>query len=535
MTLAIRVRLRVATLQLALNGGPELLFGATDHGLAVAGEHVLKVQIENRSNVVFGGMCKLQPTRANVVRLEKAQPPHHELGWQIENSSAVGVCCAKTVVGGAPPFLAATRSRAITPDKMPPDKTNQSSPRRHSVPSFSYESSCASCPGDERSRPCAKEGCAAFCIAPTHHILHIRKHEATYVSSSGALPSAPVARCGMFLIKTRGAASADAPPDMVCGRDPRPRFAGCRFRAMVGGVTTRVGFVLLAVGSTPGCAWPRATAQLEYTNSGPKECGDAEQLRQLVRDHLGYDPWDADAGRVVSVRIQSSSGLVNASTQLRQVGGPVAGSRKLTVMSHECRELARATALAVSLAIDPLRAADSEPPAEPDSRWRLSAQATIASGALPDVSGGGRLAGSWRLSEVSGFELWLGVDAFIEAPAATSHATGVQIEAWRTGIIGSLCANRGLFHACIIGEGAAVWAEGRGLVDAHGAWVGRAAAGLRAGLQIPIHASGWSFLVQVDGLAAVLRPVLTDHSDTVAFWTSPPFAVGASSGIVKTF
>ncbi len=119
--------------------------------------------------------------------------------------------------------------------------------------------------------------------------------------------------------------------------------------------------VLAAAGAG---AFPARVARLSYERGeGADGCPDAASLKQGIAARLGYNPFVDEAELKVSAVVS------RAGTQLRGIlrlerdradAGPgsspaqAVGQRELTGPASDCRELASAMELAISIAIDPL-------------------------------------------------------------------------------------------------------------------------------------------------------------------------------------
>jgi hypothetical protein len=114
-----------------------------------------------------------------------------------------------------------------------------------------------------------------------------------------------------------------------------------------------IAMVLAAVSASSSRA--RAEdARLEYAAAAP-DCPTESALRASVAMRLGYDPFTADAARVVRVEIRATESGVEATVQMLDTAGRSVGRRDLED-TGSCAELADVLVLAVSIAIDPERA-----------------------------------------------------------------------------------------------------------------------------------------------------------------------------------
>lgn len=112
----------------------------------------------------------------------------------------------------------------------------------------------------------------------------------------------------------------------------------------------------------------RTTAQLTYArDAGALRCPDEDELRDSVSARLGYVPFVASGQLVIDARIDSTRAGLRARVSVRDELGRAVGDRTITSATRDCDELARALALAISVAIDPmvLLGPPPEPPPEP--------------------------------------------------------------------------------------------------------------------------------------------------------------------------
>jgi len=115
-------------------------------------------------------------------------------------------------------------------------------------------------------------------------------------------------------------------------------------------------------------AAPGDATRLEYVRSKQAaSCPDQSALRSAVLKHLGYDPFFPVARQTVVVQITSVADGLQAEMQLVDDQGMIVGSRELRERPEHCDELIASLALAISIALDPSAAPDSNenPPAAP--------------------------------------------------------------------------------------------------------------------------------------------------------------------------
>ena len=121
--------------------------------------------------------------------------------------------------------------------------------------------------------------------------------------------------------------------------------------------------LLIALWSALGVAAQRS-ARLEYTRAeDTAECPDAKAIQNAIAARLGYNPFKPDAPLLITVDVSRREGGLRALIELRR-GDQSPRSRELTSTGSDCRELAAAVELAVSIAIDPLDANRPAPEVE---------------------------------------------------------------------------------------------------------------------------------------------------------------------------
>jgi hypothetical protein len=170
----------------------------------------------------------------------------------------------------------------------------------------------------------------------------------------------------------------------------------------------------------------RPLVDLQYRRgSGAEKCPDQRVLRQLVIERLGYDPFKAPAERRVSVEIEAAGGALVAKLSVASREGDFLGVQRLAGAPVDCRDLAQALSLALSLAIDP-RSLDeaAEPAPEPQSSrspvlsvarprtpavvpqdsWRALVGISASLGSAPEPGVGVRAGAQFRSRQFS-FEL----------------------------------------------------------------------------------------------------------------------------------
>jgi hypothetical protein len=96
------------------------------------------------------------------------------------------------------------------------------------------------------------------------------------------------------------------------------------------------------------------SARLVYVREAETDdCPDEQEMKGAVASRLGYDPFQATSASNIEVHVARSDGHLVGRISLSDAAGKRVGERNLT-SPNNCRELADAMALAISIAIDPL-------------------------------------------------------------------------------------------------------------------------------------------------------------------------------------
>ncbi|HMR08899.1 MAG TPA: hypothetical protein PKA88_24130 [Polyangiaceae bacterium] len=147
------------------------------------------------------------------------------------------------------------------------------------------------------------------------------------------------------------------------------------YRSALGGTSLRAMrlfcssalFVAFFLGQTTLLAQDKRSVRLEYAlGAGATTCPERGELSEAVAAELGYVPFSDSAKETLSVRIAEQGGALVASLALKDETGALIGERELSAAAGDCGELARTLALAVAIAIDPLRAGEPKPKPDPE-------------------------------------------------------------------------------------------------------------------------------------------------------------------------
>src|SRR5262249_10897903 len=130
----------------------------------------------------------------------------------------------------------------------------------------------------------------------------------------------------------------------------------------------RSGLVISFVVTGSATAVASPSSQLTYVRgAGAESCPDEAELRKAVAARLGYDPFFPSAGRTIAAQIERTRGGFAGELKMLDASGVSRGERKLPTTSHDCAEVVKSLALAISIAIDDLDEPASVPasPSEP--------------------------------------------------------------------------------------------------------------------------------------------------------------------------
>lgn len=320
-----------------------------------------------------------------------------------------------------------------------------------------------------------------------------------------------------------------------------------------------MGWLLLGVlcmgGGTPPPDARRV--RLDYgVDASASTCSAESAFRDSVMARLGYQPFADDAPRTVVVRFSREGGVHHATLRVTAPGAPD-GQKALTSEATSCDELAAATSLAVSMAIDPLspmraREPSPAPPAPTRPEPEPASVDTVTDAPpveAPAASEGGPgvelLAGPYL-----GFAQTpaLGVGLFVEARlrwARASLGLDVRLElprdtAWASASLHTQQVSSGLSPCLHLGPAAlcgvvvagVLRAEGRGLAQSAMATTPQLLAGLRAGAQLELSAR-WSLRLHAEVLARLIQVSLL-VGDRAA-WVSPNLAGTLGLAAVASF
>jgi hypothetical protein len=266
--------------------------------------------------------------------------------------------------------------------------------------------------------------------------------------------------------------------------------------------TTLIAALVLAVSARRANGATDTVARLEYQADEPEGCAGEDDLRRMVTDQLGHDPFRPDAEQRVAINITKVDGGFQGRIVWTEADGRPIGQRLLTSRSRDCHEIAANVAFAVALQLQLVdRAASSDagvappstapPPKTVDDGKRAAAIAErpagpteapgpaprtrlqLAVGAGPELgiamapqpTAFGRLFVAARLGRVSGE---IAADAALPATQQEPDGTGGVVNALGSSVAG--CGHLSVASACLIGRLGWIRARGFGVTMPAVSW-----------------------------------------------------------------
>ena len=306
--------------------------------------------------------------------------------------------------------------------------------------------------------------------------------------------------------------------------------------------------------------------RLEYQADEEAGCVGEDELRRMVADQLGHDPFRSDADRRVAITIARTDAGFQGRIVWTEADGRRLGERLLSSRNRDCREIAANVAFAVVLQLQlvergtsndagdgganterPPPAADNtnRPPATPE-RPDLSARAPAAPahaaparvrlavgagpalgiGLTPDATAFGRLFVTARWARLSAE---IAADAALPETIEEPDGNGVVVNAMGSSVAG--CAHVSIASACLLGRLGWIRARGTGIAAPLTSW-GRFS---EVGLRLAGSRELGRFIVTVhgDGLMMLSRWNVV-LNDTVV-WSIPRVGIVAGLDVALRF
>lgn len=301
--------------------------------------------------------------------------------------------------------------------------------------------------------------------------------------------------------------------------------------------------------------------RLEYQADEQSGCVGEDQLRRMVTDQLGHDPFRPDADQRVAISIAKTEAGFHGRIVWTEPDGRQVGERNLLSRSRDCREIVANVAFAVTLQLQlverggsnepgdagstggqsppptgpqanpnpaiperPNLPAEGPPPSGPPTPDRLvlavGAGPAVGLGLTPDANAFGRLFVAARLRRLSAE---VAADAALPATQHEPDGTAIDVDALGASAAG--CGHLSFASACLLARLGLIRARGAGIALPSTSW-GRFG---QVGLRVAATSEVGRFIVSAhaDGLVMLSRwnVVLND----AAVWSVP--RVGGLLGV----
>jgi hypothetical protein len=323
-----------------------------------------------------------------------------------------------------------------------------------------------------------------------------------------------------------------------------------------------VAALVLAASSRRANGATDTLVRLEYRADEQGGCVGEDDLRRMVTDQLGHDPFRPDAAQLVAISIAKTDGGFRGRIVWTDADGRQVGERILLSRSRDCREIAANVAFAVALQLQLVErdaatkakaaaassaaqspatntdqanrtpAVAERPSVAPEAptghggtstaRLRLAVGAgpAVGVGMTPEATAFGRL---FIVARFRRFSAEIAADAALPSTLAEPDGTGVVVNALGSSVAG--CAHVSLASACLLGRVGWIRARGTGIAAPSVSW-GRFS---EVGARVAATKEFGRFIVSVhaDGLVMLSRwnVVLND----AVVWGVP--RVGAVAGL----
>lgn len=318
--------------------------------------------------------------------------------------------------------------------------------------------------------------------------------------------------------------------------------------------------------ATEGAARASTTARLVYLRGVDTEsCPGEGELRDAVAARLGYDPFTPSALDTLFTEVDKSGGGFVARVKLVSHDNTVRGARVLQT-SGACADLMASLALTISIAIDPMAGTrkgrpEGLPPDErevdPNAASSASSGEPIADAEPPLPAappppppaprvvfalGGGALGSvGYAPAPALGFAAFvrarlgdasLGLEGRADLPASTDVSAGGRVRSSLLAVTLLPCGHVGVLFGCARGSLGSLQAEGLDVTDPGTASAIWAAAGVRAGAELPVSRI-FALRLHADGDVLITRYSLRIGGSTSYRYPAVAGALGLA--VVATF
>lgn len=292
-------------------------------------------------------------------------------------------------------------------------------------------------------------------------------------------------------------------------------------------------------------------ARLEYQSDAQAGCAGEDELRRMVAEQLGHDPFSPDSDRRVAITIAKTEAGFQGRIVWTHADGRRLGERLLSSRSRDCHEITANVAFAVVLQLQlvergagdeagdggqnaeqppPTAADDSNraaaiserPPSVPSPdagqapatplRLTVGAGPAVGIGMTPQATAFGRL---FVAARVGGWSAEIAADAALPATLNEPDGTGVVVHAVGSSAAG--CAHVSIASACLLGRLGWIRARGTGVASPNTSW-GRFG---EVGMRVAASKELGRFVVSIhaDGLVLLARWNVVLNDATV--WSIP--------------
>jgi hypothetical protein len=306
--------------------------------------------------------------------------------------------------------------------------------------------------------------------------------------------------------------------------------------------------VVLSLSQSP----PPARVTLRHVpGRGATSCPDQRWLEGNVTARLGYSPFTAGAPLTADTRFECGDGGCRADLELTD---PPAQTRRRTLTSADCRELAESLALTLALAIDPQHLTRAPPPPAPVPALPPAPQPSAPPAAAPSAAKPAAppvvpifidatigLVGTWGLSPFvnGGARLavglrrgWFGlsIEGRADLPQAVSVEGGSVSNLLLLGSVAP-CFHRFGLAFCVVGSAGAIQVSGQLSAGSRASSIVAAVGGRLSWEHLFLP---WVGVVVHAGVQGVVTRV-TVKANERAVWVTAPIALDGGAGIVLRF
>jgi hypothetical protein len=316
--------------------------------------------------------------------------------------------------------------------------------------------------------------------------------------------------------------------------------------------------------ASPSEARASTTARLVYLRgAGTESCPDEGELRDAVAARLGYDPFTPFALDTLFTEVDKNANGFVANVKLVSHENTVRGARTLQT-TGPCSDLMASLALTISIAIDPMagtrkgppeglppgeREVDTALPSSPRPEEPIAETPAPPAPAPPAPSpplsfsiGAGLLGGAgYAPGPGLGFALFararlgdasLALEGRADLASGTDVSAGGRVQSSLVAVTLMPCGHVGVLFGCARGSLGRLQAEGLDVTEPGSSGAIWAAAGVRAGAELPL-SSVFALRLHADGDVLITRYALRIGGATAFRYPAGAGALGLAA--VATF